>query len=111
MFVVVSSWWEAAVPARDRLKRAIRKLHGYHSVWLRSEPVHEIFEDETVWDGTVEVFELRGHPSATLCYAWETPPVGGCKSRFYAVLRAWPVDSAAAAVRASIIQDRKNGRL
>jgi len=43
---------------RERLRKAIRDLHGCDSTWLRSEPVHETFRGETVWDGVVEVFAL-----------------------------------------------------
>jgi hypothetical protein len=27
-------------------------------------------EGGSVWQGEVEVFDLRGHPNATRCYAW-----------------------------------------
>ena len=92
---------------RDRLQRAIRKLHGYHSAWIRSEAVRETFKGETVWEGTVEVFELKGHPSAVICYAWESPAEGEGKPRIYAVLHQPPVKSPAAAVRAAITKDHR----
>ncbi len=77
---------------------------------MRSEPVRETFQSETVWEGTVEVFELLGHPSAVICYAWESPAEGEGKPRIYAVLHQPPVKSPTAAVRAAIIQDRREGR-
>ena len=40
------------------------------STHLRSEPVRETFQGETVWEGVVEVFALTGHPTAQLAYAW-----------------------------------------
>ena len=45
---------------RERLGKAIRDLHGVDSSHLRSEPVHETFQGETVWEGVVEV--LLGVP-------------------------------------------------
>ncbi len=44
-------------------------------------------------------FELEGHPTATRCYAWQ---VGG---RVTAVLAVDPINSAVAAVRASILAE------
>jgi len=52
------------IPEIDRLRRAIRDLHGVEGTHLRSEPVHETFQSETVWEGVVEVFVLKGHPKA-----------------------------------------------
>jgi hypothetical protein len=63
----------------ERLRTAIRDLHGVEATHLRTEPVHETFRGETVWDGVVEVFAVRGHPKAGLAYAWsdETDEGGG----------------------------------
>ena len=51
---------------RERLRQAIRNLHGVESTHLRSDPVHETFQGTTVWKGVVEVFALKGHPKAGL---------------------------------------------
>ena len=48
----------------ERLRRAIRDLHGVEGTHLRSEPVHETFQGGTVWEGVVEVFAVKGHPKA-----------------------------------------------
>ena len=45
---------------REKLRRVIRDLHGVDSSHLRSEPVHETFQGQTVWEGVVEVFALKG---------------------------------------------------
>ena len=52
------------------LQNVIRKLHGVESKHVESVPVKETFQGKTVWDGTVEVFELHGHPQASKLYAW-----------------------------------------
>ncbi len=88
----------------------IKDLLGCDAVWLESVAVKETFSGETAWEGTVEVFKLQGHPTATRCYAWASPMDSG-KDRIYAVLDLPPVDSPASAVRASIIQDRREGRI
>jgi len=43
------------------LKDAIRATHGCESLHVESVPVKEVFEDQTIWEGTVEVFDLTGH--------------------------------------------------
>jgi len=54
---------------------------------------------------------LSGHPEATMCYAWSSPIDGSTKRRYYAVLNILPVDSPEKAVRASIVQDHKTGKI
>jgi hypothetical protein len=78
---------------------AIRATHGAEARLLARERVVERFQGETVWEGEVLVFELEGHPSATLCYAWEVD------GEVTAVLGEPPVDSALAAVRAAIVAE------
>ena len=86
---------------RERLRRVIRDLHGVDSSYVRSERVHETFEGQTVWDGVVEVFSLKGHPKAGLAYGWgEETDDGG--RRYVAILGMPPIRSARDAVLASI---------
>ena len=59
-----------------------------------------------VWEGEVQVFALKGHRSASRCYAW-SHATEGAKRRFYAVLHTPPVDSPVVAVRASIAADAR----
>lgn len=83
-----------------RLRKAIRDLHGVDSAHLRSEPVHETFQGETVWEGVVEVFALKAHPKASLAYAWSHETDTGGR-RYVAVLGVEPIRSAQDAVRAA----------
>jgi hypothetical protein len=32
-------------------------------------PIKEVWNGKTVWEGTVHVFDLEGHPKATRAYA------------------------------------------
>lgn len=92
----------------DALKKAILDLHGCKATWVKSVPVKEIFEGETVWEGIVQVFDLIDHPKAKRCYAWSHELKGLKKRKFFAVLQQGPVDSPQAAVRAAIIGDFKS---
>lgn len=94
---------------RDSLRMTIRDLHGCDSTYVRSVPVKETFQGETVWEGTVEVFDLHGHPTADRAYAWSHALDDSERRRFVAVLHEGPVDSPEAAVRAAIVQE--NGKL
>ena len=95
----------------EELIDAIRRLHGCDADYLETVPVTETFQDETVWQGDVEVFNIRGHPKATRCYAWSH--LAGKKDegkRFIAVLELPPVDSAETAVKAAIMAEIKSVR-
>ncbi len=90
----------------EALQDAIHNLHGCWSIHLESVPVRETFEGQTVWDGTVEVFELKGHPKAKKCYAWgQASAENDHGVRYLAVLEIPPVISPSAAVRAAITHE------
>lgn len=88
--------------AIDRLRQAIRDLHGLESEHVRSEPVHEVFQGKTVWEGDVEVFSITGHPKAQTAYAWSYKDDDGT-AHYVAVLGVPPVDSALNAVQAAVV--------
>lgn len=90
----------------ERLRKAIRDLHGLEATHIRTEPVHETFQGETVWDGEVEVFTVTGRPDVTHAYAWshETDEGG---QRYVAIVGVGPVKSASDAVRASIAAEHQ----
>ena len=71
----------------------------------RIVPVFEQFQGKTVWDGTVHVVDLEGHPSATRAYAWSSPIKGSDKRRFFAVLHLGGIRSPIDAVRAAIVAE------
>ena len=81
------------------LTDAVEKMHGARAVFLNSLAVHEQFQGKTVWNGSVSLFDLSGHASASRCYAW-SDVMGDSKSRFYAVLHTPAVDTPEKAVRA-----------
>jgi hypothetical protein len=93
----------AGLPA---IEEAIRHMHGCEPTFVESVPVRETFNSKTVWEGEVQVFDLRGHPTAKRAYAW-SHATDGSKRKFYAVLHEGPIDSPVKAVRASIVADSK----
>jgi hypothetical protein len=91
-----------------RLKLAVEHLHKCGAVHSETVPVHEVFREETVWEGDIEVFDLTGHPKAKRAYAWSHPTGKDDKDeRFVAVLEIPPVVSPETAVRVSIVSDLK----
>lgn len=91
------------------LQGAILKLHGSPAEHIESVPVRETFQGQVVWDGTVEVFALSGHATASRAYAWSHEADSGGR-RFVAVLNAPPVDSPVKAVRAAIVAEHRSRR-
>lgn len=82
------------------LEEAIKATHGCDSVHVASEAVHELFQGLTAWQGTVEIFDLIGHPKAKRAYAWQYEE--GPDTKTIVVLEIPPVDSPQTAVKVAI---------
>ena len=91
----------------EALQKAIIDLHGCKATWVESVPVKEVFEGQTAWEGVVQVFNLRDHPTAKRCYAWSHELEDTNKRRFFAVLHQGLVHSHRAALKAAIIAESK----
>ncbi len=92
----------------DRSPRRIHRLHKAKAEQVESVPVKEVSQGQTVWEGTVEVFDLAGHPKTHRVYARmhdtddpERP------RRHVTVLHIPPVISPQTAVKAAIVQEFK----
>lgn len=82
------------------LEKAIRARCSCSANHRESVFVHEkTADDETVWFGDVEVFELTGCKDAHTCYAWQTFETG---IRVVTILHSRIVDSPHRAVQAAI---------
>lgn len=93
----------------EELKDIISRLHGVKAVHLESVPVKETFQGKTVWDGVVEVFEIKGHPKASKAYAWAHDTDDPLHpKRQVTVLHIPPVISPETAVRAAIVQEYRS---
>jgi hypothetical protein len=91
------------------LRDVIHRLHGGEARHVESVPVKETYQGKTVWEGIVEVFELRGHPKAQKVYAWSHNTDDPAKpKRHVTVLHVHPVISPILAVRAAIVQEFRN---
>lgn len=90
----------------EALARKVGELHDCESRHLETVPVIETFQGQTVWQGEVEVFGLRGHPKASRCYAWEhATGEDDAGKRIVTVLGLPPIVSAQTAVRAAIVDE------
>lgn len=89
----------------EELRDVIKHLHGVESSHVESVPIKETFQGKTVWEGIVEVFDLKGHPKATRAYAWAHATDDPKKRRHVTVLHMGPVTSPLLAVRAAILQE------
>jgi hypothetical protein len=91
----------------ERLQMVIRHLHKCDATHIGTEPVKEVFRDQTVWEGRVEIFTVTGQPRARRAYAWSRDR-GSPNEKFTAVLEIPPVKSAVDAVRMSIVKEARD---
>lgn len=85
------------------LAAAIQRLHNATAIHLASEPVTLRAGEEILWDGVVEVFDLKGHPTARRAFGW-TFRDGDGRSHHVAILSVPQVDTPLMAVRAWLVQ-------
>ena len=78
---------------------------------LKAVPVKESLRNETVWEGIVQIFALKGHPAARRCYAWSyiTDKKTG-KRKFFAILHQGSVDSPQTALHVAIVAEYRKNR-
>ncbi|HXC72481.1 MAG TPA: hypothetical protein VN644_21010 [Pyrinomonadaceae bacterium] len=92
------------------LQSVFLKLHGCDADYVETVPVVEEFQGETIFQGDVEVFDIRGHPKATRGYGWGYTTTESGGRRYFTVLELPPVDSPQTAVKAAIMSEIKNAR-
>jgi hypothetical protein len=101
--------WSNVVANNDyieRLTQVIFHLHKANPAWVKSVPVHELFNGKTVWKGDVEVFDITGHPKAKRCYGWTY----GDPEEFITILELPPVTDAQSAVKVGVAYQIKKAR-
>jgi hypothetical protein len=90
----------------EELKATLLNLHGVEAEHVETVPVIEEFQGETIWQGEVEVFDIKGHPKAKRAYAWGHVTGDDDQGRRYVtVLELPPVTSPHRAVQVSIAND------
>jgi len=90
------------------LRSAVEKAHGCRAKCVDKVTVHERQCGHTVWYGTVHVFDLYGHESASRAYAWTIIGQGGEAPQVATVLHKGLVTCPSEAVRtlmAKILND------
>ena len=95
-------------PALDDFIRSIDRLHNCTASYNETVQIKEVFQGSTVWQGSIHIFNVSGHPDTYTCYAWVSPIEGSDKRKIYAVLKIPPVDSPEKAVKAAIVQDYRD---
>ena len=91
----------------DELRETVERMHGGTPVLAQSIPVAGMFGDEIAWQGTVHVFDLVGHPTATCAYVWSSPAEHSTERRLFAALHTDSINSPLDAVRAAIMTEYK----
>jgi hypothetical protein len=86
------------------LQSAVQQLHRCEALHQKTVFVDEKFEGKTVWQGDIEVFDLKGHPKAVRCFAWLHQQAGQPMQPVI-LLDRWPVSSPQAAIRFAIAFD------
>lgn len=92
------------------LQAVFAKLHNCEAEYVETVPIVEEFQGKTIWQGDVEVFDIRGHPKATRGYGWGYVANEEGGRRYYTVLQIPPVNSPQNAVRAAIRAEIENAR-
>jgi hypothetical protein len=94
----------------EELRDVIKRLHGVDSSHVESVPIKETHDGKTVWEGVVEVFDLKDHPKAKRLYAWAYDTGNPKKPKHVTVLHMGPVTSPLLAVRAAIVEEFRNAQ-
>src|ERR1700722_10961192 len=94
-------------PETPDLLKAVEAQHSCRAMLAQTAPVRETFQGQTVWEGTVHIFDIEGHPKATRAYAWSSAIDGSDKRRVYAVLGIGAIKTPLDAVRAAIVAEHR----
>ncbi len=89
----------------EHLQKAIKKTFGLESKHIETLSVFETFRGKVMFDSEVEVFEVKGHPTAKRAYAWAKNNEIGSDSTV--VLERPPIKNALDAVRAALATEYK----
>lgn len=92
----------------QQLQKAILAAHGCKTRHFTTVPVRAVVRGEVAFDGEVEVFDVRGHPTAGTCYAWSYDENGTTQTAV--ILGIAPVVSAEAAVEAVMAEEPRRAK-
>jgi len=90
---------------REDLLSAIEKKAMCGVAYVHTQPVRFVMDGKVLWDGKVEVFQLRDHPQAKQAFGWGFKNSQN-KMEYVTVVGAPPLDSASLAVKAFVASRR-----
>jgi hypothetical protein len=90
----------------DTLRTVVQDLHKCQAVLFGTVQVRGA--GESVEQGRVAIFDLKGHATAERAYAWTFLTPNGAARGYLAVLHAGSVDSPQAAVASRLLPGRKH---
>jgi len=82
------------------LQDAFKQGHDLETTYVESVPVKDTFKGQTVWEGVVDVFDVKGDPNVKRAYGWRYKENG--ETQYATVLGVVPISSPLGAVRAFI---------
>jgi hypothetical protein len=85
--------------AADALRVMVGRRHSCQAALREVVGIVEQLDGERVWQGKVYVFDLIGHPHASVAFAWEESVAGDPRPVMHTVLGIPPINSPMDAVR------------
>ncbi len=86
---------------REALLAAIENRAKCHAVYLQTQPVRLAIDGKVVWNGKVEVYQLKDHPQAKLAFGWGYQN-DQKKIEYVTVIGVPPLDNPLSAVKAFV---------
>ena len=80
-----------------RIKQIIKERFGCDAQFAGFQQVNEKFNGQTIWQGTVETFDLIGHRTAKTVFVWQD--IEHAQRKIFTVLKIPPADSLQNAVK------------
>jgi len=73
--------------------------------YLHTQPIRLVEDGQIIWKGTVEVFQLDGHPAAKIAFGWGNPTADD-KVELVTVIGTPPLETPVQAVKAYLASRR-----
>lgn len=84
---------------REKIKEAIERKAHCLVKYLHTQPLRLVNDGQITWKGTVEVFQLDGHPEAKIAFGWGIP-IDENKTEYITVIGRPPLETPILAVKA-----------
>ena len=83
---------------RESVQEAIENRAKCPAVYLNTQPIRFSMDGKVLWDGKVEIFQLKGHPQAQQAFGWGYENKMK-KMEYVTIIGIPPLDTAMAAVK------------